>query len=292
LRGSFQFSKQTDAYAKVSDEQIANQVALDLQPFEGGNLMRPIKTCSITALFIFSHALLVLAGPLESCKEYTQYGVPGNDGDLLCRKGYLVAHDPYCLTPFWTAEHLTSQKASGTLKRSGKFKADPDLEVGKRAELTDYKNSGYDRGHMAPSADFAYDAQAMRESFYLSNMVPQSPKMNQQIWRMLEDKARQWAIDRGELYIYTGPIFEGDEVEAIGDNGVCVPTRIYKIIFDPVKVEAIAFIMPNQPLSIDDMPNYIVSIRDIEALTGLDFLNDLTKSVEDKVETEKAVGLW
>jgi endonuclease G len=145
---------------------------------------------------------------------------------------------------------------------------------------------------MAPSADFAYDAQAMRESFYLSNMVPQSPKMNQQIWRILEDKVRQWAIDRGELYIYSGPIFEGEEVDAIGDNGVCVPTSIYKIVFDPVKVESIAFIMPNKPLSIDDMPSYIVSVRDIEELTGLDFLNSLTKSVEDKVETEKAGGLW
>jgi endonuclease G len=254
--------------------------------------MKDRNIISLITLFLLIYTTLALADPLRDCQEYTKYGIPGTDGDLLCRRGYLVAHDPYCLTPFWTAEHLTKERASGTLKRSGKFKPDPDLEIGKRAELSDYKKSGYDRGHMSPSGDMAWDIQAMQESFYLSNMVPQSPKMNQQIWRILEDKVRQWAFDRGELYIFTGPIFEGEEIDAIGDNGVCVPSSIYKIVFDPVKVEAIAFSMPNKPLSIDDMPNYIVSIRDIEALTGLDFLNGLTKSIEDRVETEKAGGLW
>jgi endonuclease G, mitochondrial len=240
----------------------------------------------------FISTQFVHANPLQDCKEYTKYGVPGTDGDILCRKGYLLAHDPYYLTPLWVAEHLTTQKANGTLKRKNSFKADPDFPVGARAELSDYKKSGYDRGHMAPSGDMSWDAEAMKESYYLSNMVPQNPNMNQKIWKNLEEKIRQWAIDRGELYIYTGPIYAQEELDTIGDNQVCIPTHIYKIVFDPQKVEAIAFIMPNVPLDPSDMANYIVTIRDVEEQTGLDFLKRLRRSVVDVVENERAVGLW
>jgi len=252
----------------------------------------PIKIIRQSLFFFICSVSAAYAGPLEDCKEYTKYGVPGDEGTLLCRKGHLIAHDDYYKTPIWVAEHLTSQKANGALKRSGSFRADPDLRRGERAERSDYRGSGYDQGHMAPSADMSWDRQAMKESFYLSNAVPQNPKMNQQIWRILEAKVRNWAIDRGELYIYTGPIYVGDEVDIIGANEVAIPTHIYKIIFDPKKVEAIAFIMPNEPLNNSDMPDYIVTIRDVEEQTGLDFLNSLKKSVEDVVETEKAQRVW
>jgi len=252
------------------------------------------KYCTVLLPTIVSLLItgIVYAGPLDDCKEYIKYGVPGVNGDILCRTGYLIAHDPYCLTPFWTAEYLTSQKASGTLKRKDSFKADPDLQKGHRSELSDYKGSGYDRGHMVPSGDMAWDEQAMQESFYLSNMVPQDPKMNQVIWSNLEGKVREWAKERGELYIYTGPIYDQDQMDTIGDDQVCIPTHIYKIIFDPVKAEAITFIMPNAPLNTSDMPNYIASVRDVEDKTGLDFLSVLNKPVQDVVETKKAPSLW
>jgi endonuclease G len=81
-------------------------------------------------------------------------------------------------------------------------------------------------------------------------------------------------------------------MDTIGDDNVCVPTHIYKIIFDPIKVEAITFIMPNVPLNTLDMPNYISSVRDVEDKTGLDFLSVLDKPVQDVVETKKAPSLW
>lgn len=242
-------------------------------------------------LFAFSAAY---AGPLESCKEYTQYGVPAQNGDILCRKGYLLAHDPERKTPIWVAEHLTQEKADASFPRSNDFKPDPDLEEGRRAEMSDYKNSNYDRGHMAPAGDMRWDAQAMSESFFLSNMVPQvGPGMNRGIWKDLEEKVRQWALEREELYIYTGPIYaDGSNTETIGDNKVAVPTHVYKIVFDPIRVEAIAFIMPNKKLKSKDMPNYIVSIRDIEKQTGLNFLSTLSQRIQNIIESEKAADLW
>jgi len=232
------------------------------------------------------------AGSIEDCSEYAKLGVPGQEGDFLCRKGYLLAHNPENKTPIWVIERLTPEKAQGTLPRS-KFQADPDLEKGKRAELSDYKGSGYDKGHMAPAADMRWDQQAMDECFYLSNMVPQVGKgMNQGIWKILEENVRICAITRGELYIFTGPIYDDGVKKTIGKNKVAVPTHLYKIIYDPNKREAIAFIMPNRKLDTKDMPKYIVTIRDIEGKTGLDFLSSLDREQQDIIETIKAEGLW
>ncbi len=257
----------------------------------------PFKN-GITILFscvcIITLAGILCAGPLEDCTEYTKMGVPGHDGYFLCRTGFLLSHSQENKTPFWVIEHLTAEKAkSNEVQRDNNFKADPDLKKGTRAELSDYKNSGYDRGHMAPSADMKWNRDAMIQCFYLSNMVPQVGKgMNQGIWAQLEDNVRNWAISRGDLYVFTGPIYSGENKITVGLNKVAVPTHLYKIVFDPNTEESIAFMMPNIPLNIKDMPNYIVTIRDIENLTGLDFLSVLDKQRQDSIELNKASQLW
>lgn len=247
---------------------------------------------AFSVFFLFS--VLTLAGPIEDCAEYAKLGVPGQEGEILCRTGHLLAHHPEYKTPIWVIERLTKEKAtSKVVPRYNKFQTDPDLEKGKRAELSDYRGSGYDRGHMAPSADMRWDKDAMVECFYLSNMVPQVGKgMNQGIWKNLEEYIRVWAIDSGELFIYTGPIYEGGVTKTIGKNNVAVPSHLYKIVYDPSRQQAIAFIMPNEALKAEDMPLYIVSIRDIEEKTGLDFLSGFEKDLQDSIETTRADGLW
>jgi endonuclease G len=246
--------------------------------------------CLITLTISFQFAY---AGPIEDCKEYSKLGVPGNSGEILCREGYLLAHDSVRKTPVWVIEHLTAEKASGSLSRKDAFKADPNLAKGQRAELSDYKNSGYDKGHMAPSADMAWDEEAMAESFYLSNMVPQvGIGMNRGIWKDLEELVRKWAIARGSVYIFTGPIYEGETTGDIGKNKVAVPSQLYKIVYDESKAEAISFIMPNSKLSSSDIPKYITTIRDIEKRTGLDFLSELDEAAQDVIEMKKATTLW
>lgn len=255
------------------------------------NVVRLISAFALP--FLFS-SLVALAGPFDSCQEYVKYGIPGEKGDLLCRTGYALAHNPDHKTPDWVAEYLTSEKAKAVLARSNNFQADPDLESDHRAELSDYKNSGYDRGHMAPAGNMRWSKVAMDESFFLSNMSPQiGPGMNRGIWKNLEEKVRKWAIARGELYIFTGPIYKKSEsIKTIGDNKVAVPTHFYKIIFDPVRVEAIAFIMPNKKLKAEDLPKYIVSVQEVESETGLDFLSHIDKGAQDVIESKKATGLW
>ena len=255
-------------------------------------LKKSLVILSLTFTVLLSR--IVFAGALEDCSEYTRMGIPGQDGDLLCRTGYLLSHSSSNKTPFWVIEHLTQEKADANdVKRYDKFMADPNLEKGKRAELSDYKNSGYDRGHMAPAADMKWSHAAMIDCFFLSNMVPQAGLgMNRGIWARLEDDVRKWAVSRGELFVYTGPIYVAEVKKTIGGNHVAVPTHLYKIVFAPSTHEVIAFIMPNIPIKTEDMPNYLVPVRVVEDLTGLDFLSVFDKQTQDDIETKKGDGFW
>lgn len=251
-------------------------------------MLRFLAKGCIAVLFMVQFAF---AGPLDACKDFTKFGLPGSSGDLLCRKGYLLAHSPERKTPIWAIEHLVGDKLNGSIARTDDFKPDPDLEKGKRAELADYEGSGYQRGHMAPAENMNWDEQAMHESFLLSNMVPQNGPMNGGIWRVLEGKARKWAVERKSIYVFTGPIYS-DNYETIGKNMVAVPIKLFKIVFDPERKEAIAFIMANQKLSSANIKEYITTIRDVEKATKLDFLNNLPREEQDKIETEKPEMLW
>lgn len=249
------------------------------------NSLRVLFICLILAAPAY-------ASPLEDCAEYAVLGLPSDDGTLLCRTGYLLAHDGDFKTPIWVIQRLTKEKALLRLPRKESFKVDPDLKKGERAEITDYKGSGWDRGHMAPSADFGWSAQAMAETYYLSNMVPQDGKNNSGIWAQLEAHARDWAIVRGEVFIYTGPIYDDDFAKrTIGKNHVGIPDKLYKIVYDPKREEAIAFIMPNEYIPPKDLPNYAVSVRDIEYITGLNFLSALPRKTQNRIEKAKP-GMW
>lgn len=246
----------------------------------------------VTVLFL--SVQVALAGPLEDCQEFTTLGVPGTSGDLLCRKGYLLSHDAARKTPVWVVEHLTRDRALHKVTgRSDDFRADQDLPEGRRAELSDYRGSGYDRGHMAPAADLAWDEQAMSESFYLSNMVPQvGVGNNRGIWMELEKKVRNWAVKRGELYVFSGPIYRKDDTETVGANQVAVPGMLYKVVLDPRQREALAIIMPNRKLRSEDLPNYLVSVREVERETGLNFFSALSAREQERLETTPAAALW
>ena len=246
----------------------------------------------LIALLLFTSP--AFADPIEECKEFTTFGVPGYSGDLLCRKGFLLSHDSDRKTPVWVVERMTREQVSGRRhKRSNNFRPDSDLPKGRRAELSDYKGSGYDRGHMAPAANMAWDERAMSESFYLSNMVPQvGVGMNRGIWMELEKKVREWAQERGELYVYSGPIYKEGAIRTIGRNKVAVPGFLFKVILDPRQREAIALIMPNRALDTVDMPKYLVPVREVEKRTGLEFFSTLSLEEQERIETTKAPHIW
>ena len=175
--------------------------------------------------------------------------------------------------------------------RTDNFREDPDVKT-KSASLADYKGSGYDRGHLAPAADFAWTKEGMSESFYMSNMSPQEPGFNRGIWEKLEERVRDWARSNNEIYVVTGPICLG-KGEKIGKNKVVVPDQYYKVILElnGKEVKGIGFILNNEKSS-KDLSAFAMSIDEVEKATGLDFFPGIPDPLENKIEQTYNYSLW
>ena len=211
-------------------------------------------------------------GAQDACHDEFRAGQPlasVSGTKLICREQYIVVYDPARKVPLVVGEHLLPEELGGAEARTNNFEPDPDLPAGQRAELNDYRGSGYDRGHMAPAADFHGGETQMTQSFYLSNMVPQNPIMNRGIWAGLEGATRDCARKMGGVYILTGPVFGGRE-RTIGDDNVAVPSSIYKIVVSGNAARA--FLMPNRSLQkTSNFSRYETTVDEVQRTSGMRF---------------------
>ena len=229
-----------------------------------------------------------------SSNEHLKYGAPSTSGTILTRTGYVLSYNKETKDPNWVSYHLTADELNSLqIKRSNKFAPDPNLPAGDRAELSDYRGSGFDRGHMCPNADQAWSKITMKECFYLSNMCPQLHSLNAGEWEDLEKQVRKFTKKHGEAWIICGPVFSNtpNKPETIGANQVWVPAGFFKVVIYDTKerVMAIGFEMPHQTLT-GELKKFIVKIRDIEAATGLNFMSTLPQNEQDKLETVVSNG--
>jgi len=131
------------------------------------------------------------SAPVEPlARENVRLGIPGTNGQIIYRDGYALLHDGEKKVSLWVSYFLTEEEARGTIKRIDRFKADPKIRADERATLSDYKGSGYDRGHLAPAADMKWSKEAVLESFFPANMAPQTPGLNRGKWKSLESAVR------------------------------------------------------------------------------------------------------
>ena len=187
---------------------------------------------------------------------------------LLCFSNFAVGYSPVSRTPLWSAEHLTRDllyRAKG-LKRVNAFHEEDRLPSSERAYLSDYARSGYDRGHMSPSADQPSE-QAQQDSFSLANMVPQNPNNNRHLWEGIESATRTWTKSAGDLFIITGPLFIGSSLEQLHGR-VMVPTHLFKIIYDPATGGASAYLVKN----IETDEYAVISLDELSKVAGIDFI--------------------
>ena len=219
-------------------------------------------------------------------------GVPGSNGvQVVNRRGYALGFSLKHKQPLWVAYRLTAAEVTNAVvRRADQFAFDPQI-VGGSVTLEDYRGSGYDRGHLAPAADMKWDAQAMQESFLLSNISPQVSPFNGGIWKKLEDWCRSLAVRRGCLWVVTGPVFPEDEDhETIGRSKVTVPKFFYKVVYDERAGRMIGFIMPNRPNQ--NIYKFALTVDEVEEATGLDFFSALPKDVQSKLEAECDTRKW
>ncbi len=209
----------------------------------------------------------------------------------------IVKHTYYTLSfskkdeqPEWVAYLLTRSMITGQSERTENFRPDPSVPSGS-AQLIDYKNSGYDRGHLCPAGDMTFSDQAMSETFYLSNMSPQEPAFNRGIWENLETLVRGWAEEDDSIYIVTGGILK-ESMGTIGPDRVTVPSKFYKVIYDLTgEKKMIAFILPNEQ-GTKPLQDYVVTVDSVQKVTGIDFFPCLPDSTQNRLESKSDISKW
>jgi len=205
--------------------------------------------------------------------------------------GFTVNFNPEHRQPNYVAWELTAEETDGPVPRNKKFTEDPSVEG--CASLDDYRNSGYDRGHMAPAGDMKWDKRAMDACFMLTNICPQASALNSGAWKKLEEKTRLWAQRDSALIIICGPILTDRLTRSIGSGKISVPSRFFKVILAPHSSppRAIAFIMPNAKVP-GGMQQTVTTVDAVEQITGYDFFSSLPDDIENAVESKASLSAW
>lgn len=193
----------------------------------------------------------------------------------LCFSSFAVLHSGRSHTPLYVAEKLNKETLldAKNNQRTNIFFADARLPRLERAELEDYKGSGFDRGHMAPAGDMA-TPEAMAQSFSLANMVPQAPINNRKAWASIEKATRKYVMRAiGNVYVITGPVF--DSVPAtIGNNKIWVPKYLFKLVYDPGTGRSWAHWIENTDQARPDKP---ISYAELVQRTGVNYILELSQ---------------
>ena len=205
-----------------------------------------------------------------------------DDGIRVDYKHYCLGFNKEHRQANWVYYELGATNLTGKASRKNDFRVDPKISRWS-ATPDDYKRSGYDRGHLCPAADMSFNAKAMSETFYMSNMSPQVPMFNRGIWKELEEHVRNRAR-KEKLYVVTGPIFKSNK-GAIGKGKVAVPGYYYKLFYSPAKQQMIAYVLPNEE-SKRPLNSFAVSVDKVEKMTGIDFFSQLPDDLERVLEAD------
>lgn len=217
-----------------------------------------------------------------------------NPKSVIYRDNYTLQYNEYHEQADWVAYELLKSEIINNINRTNNFRSDPLIDTGS-ASLSDYKGSGYDRGHLAPAADMKLNKQSMSDSFYMSNMSPQLPSLNRGKWKDLEAVVRSWAYQFNNIYIITGPVLNRTNFDSIGPNRVSIPNYYYKAILlnKDNTWQAIGFVLPNiKGKEKNELISYVYSIDYIEDLLGFDLFPGLDDSIENIIEAKVNIKEW
>lgn len=254
-------------------------------------------------LFVFLYSfsgLYAQPSGRPSALELHAYSSKKNE-QIVWYKRYTVSFNKKYRIPNWVAWELTYDHTQGTQNRKD-MSFYKDARISQCPTTDEYKTdkpaNHYDkicRGHMCPALDNKWDAEAYKESFYLTNICPQKEGLNNGKWKSLEERCQNtWAKDYGKIYIVCGPI-EPKRKKYLGDTGILIPELFFKAILREVKVndkihyEAIGYILSQENRWYN---NKFYTVNEIEAMTGLDLFHNLDDRIEEKVEDVVHEDKW
>lgn len=245
----------------------------------------------------------------ESIKTMKSVGYPtaSNDIEIVEHSGLVLGFDCNFKMASWVFHVLTPDVSFGSVSRSNDFRVDKKISCSSAVEMDyflrkensdgtfAYDGFGFDRGHLAPSADFRWSANALSESYFYSNMTPQRPEFNRESWASLEGLLRKIVDqEKKQFYVITGPVLhEGlPEIER-SVNKLKIPELHYKIIVDASanNPRGMAFLMPNKKCN-ERLSAYVISIDSLERLTGIDFFPMMNDALETTIEQTADFNAW
>ena len=262
--------------------------------------VHPLVAVTALALLIFAAWRATASAPVEhsaeSCDSRELLEVAVADSTL-CQQiveypGFVVSFNSQMHQPNYVAWELTAEESSAEGRREQNFDTDDAVEGS--ATLADYRRSGFDRGHMMPAADAKWSGEAMKATFYLTNICPQDHKLNAGAWANLESNCRAWAERDSAIIIVCGPVLSDRMPRSIGTSGqIPVPERFFKVVLAPYSnpPRGIGFVMNNGPVA-GGVQATAVSIDEVEAITGFDFFAALPDEIEEEVEAQCAYHIW
>ena len=227
--------------------------------------------------------------------------------DYLIKHSLMVlVYDEEAEQARWVGHVISPAIIEGQVGRTNDFRVDPQVRTGSAREedyfmkylqpdsTYEYDGYGYDRGHLAPSADFRWSEIALSESYYYSNMSPQHPDFNRGIWANLENEVRAYLYRHPEnpLLVFTGPVLDNNlPVQQRSPNGLRIPRQYWKVVYDPAEEEMIGFILPNEGSSYP-VSKYAVPVDTVEKLSGIDLFPGLPDAKEERLERSLNKAHW
>lgn len=228
----------------------------------------------LSALLLSGVPLLSSAEGFADCPQF----FPGKPAAVsgfgkqreLCFSEFAVLHSGETKTPLYVAQRLNARmlEEGRNLKRKDRFYSEARLPRGERAELEDYKGSGYSRGHQAPAGDMS-TAEGKAQSFSPANIAPQDPRHNGGPWSKIEQDTRHYIHRaKGDVFVITGPLFDSS-IETIGAGRVRVPSRFFKLVYDPGMGRSWAYVQRN---AADERVSPPMDYESFQRATGLKLL--------------------
>ncbi|MDN3493938.1 DNA/RNA non-specific endonuclease [Winogradskyella bathintestinalis] len=236
-------------------------------------------------------AEVVNEGKIIKINTNAYYLPTSTTNQIIHHQNYSLSYNETHEQAEWVAYELKASHLSFINHKRPYFEIDKAVKTG-AAHWGNYKKSGYDKGHLCPAGDRRYTKDAHDETFLTSNISPQKHQFNAGVWNRLEQKVRFWAKKNDGVFVVTGGILQHN-LKSIGDENVSVPNQFYKVILDNNKgeIKMLAFLMNHKN---SDLPLYkfVVSVDEIESLTGIDFFPELDDSIETTLEASNSYKQW
>lgn len=275
---------------KVSTSSIERLVTFTQDEFDEENLYYPSKEAYRIEIPRLSKDLI------ENKAAFVPHYTQDNVGEVTLNYSLEYNYDTHHTR--WVAFTFYNKTAESNTKRSNAWSTDPSL-IQWTDNASDYRGSGYDRGHLVASADRLYSRSANEQTFYYSNMSPQIHSFNGGIWANLEETVRSWgrlSAIRDTLYVVKGGTIDKDRVlGTIGDNKIVIPKYYYMAVLSKkgANYKSIGFWLEHKSYERPyQLENYALSIKDLEEKTDINFFHNLPDEIESKVEDEFIINDW